>query len=202
MGIGEVGEDLFRRAVLDLADGVEVAREAEVRSDLAADLFHRLEIIHVEEIHPEFRDLLELPLDVPADVEADARAGRMDGIHDLLLTWGDFGGIVLRADEGSGGVAEADEIGSCGNLGAGEIDFHPDNPVHQVADKVGFSRRLEEDVVNPAEVGGLGEGALDPALNRDGVPDLFAVELDGGEAVGHSSAALRVGFLQFCEVGG
>ena len=82
------------------------------------------------------------------------------------------------------------------DLGLGEPGLHLEDELEQVADERRIVEEVGHQAVDAAEVGGLGAGALDPALDDPLAADPLAEEGGRLDAVVHAAAAERVGHFQ------
>jgi len=112
-------------------------------------------------------------------------------IHPRLLTVNEIL-VEDRTEHAGGGVAHADGVGSGRDLGIGVHTGNIGAEVQQVANKSGIVEEIGHDAVEPAQLGGQRERALDPAYNRDLPAGLAAHDFDRTNAVEHTPAWIEI----------
>ena len=123
-------------------------------------------------------------------------AHRVQAVDQLPLEGQDELLVDLRADQRGGGVAHADQVRAASTWARA-------NPSSIATTKPNRSRtnaRIVEEIghqaVDAPQVGGLGAGAFDPALDQFLAADALAQQRGRLDAVVHPPAAERIGDLQ------
>lgn len=137
--------------------------------------------------------LREAALRVAANVQAEPGAGLMQPIHQPLLEGPDEFIVEARADEGGGGIADADEISAGLHLRAAEGDGELQREFEKVPDEGGVVVKIEHQAVDAAQIRGCAAGAFHPAFD-DALRSGAGAQLGEGEqAVTHVRGRGRIG---------
>ena len=135
-------------------------------------------------------------------MEADQAAHLVDGGDHLFFHGEDELAVEIGADEGSGGITKADEVGPGLELVAGEGDFHVENEGEEVADELFIIVEIEHEVVDATEISRLGAGTFDPAFDDVGLADGGGKQFDALDAIGHAATTEGIGLFEGGEGGG
>jgi hypothetical protein len=182
--------------VTENGDGVDVAEEDLMGAHAVSGLVEWGEGIEVDDFAAEAGEALEAEAGVAADVEADEGAEGVEAVDEFFFEGPDEFLVDAGTDEGSGGVADADEIDAGVDLSFGEAEFHLDDEFEEVSDEGGIVEEIEHEGIDAAEVGCFGAGTFDPAFDDFVVGDALAQEGNGFDAVVHPAAAERVWDIQ------
>ncbi len=103
---------------------------------------------------------------VAADVQPHLGAQAVHALDHALLERPDELLIDVRPDQRGGRIADADQVGAGRHLGGGKVQLHGEHELEQPLHEVGVVVEVEHQVVDAAQVGGLGARAFDPALDQ------------------------------------
>ena len=196
MALDQRPQDRLRRAVADRRDRIEVAGQHLAGAHRPAGFLQRHQVVDVHQLAAQRADLRENPPRVAADVQPHLHPQGVQGVdqppligqHELL--------VDLRAHQRRRGVAHAHQVRPRGHLGRGETGLHVEDELEQVADEGRIVEEIGHQAVDAAEVGGLGAGTLDPALDDPLAADPLVQEGHRLHPVVHPAAAQRVGHFQ------
>ena len=104
--------------------------------------------------------------------------------------------IDLRPDQRGGCIADADQVSARRYLRCGELQFQRQHEVEQPLDKVRVIVEVQHQVVDAAQVGSLGAGAFDPALDQLALAAALLQSSDHGQAVSHATMRLDSRLVQ------
>ena len=124
MALGDGRRDLFGRAVAERFHRVDVAGQDRLRSHLLPGLCERDHRIDVDHLATQAAHARQNAADVAADVQPHPGAQRVQAVDQPLLIGPDELFVDLRADQRSGGVAHADQVGAGFDLRPAELQPH------------------------------------------------------------------------------
>ena len=126
-------------------------------------------------------------------------AHSVQAIDQPLLVGPDELFVDLRADQRRGRIAHADQVRAGFHLHPAELQPQGQDEFEQVADEGRIVKKVGHQAIDAAQVGGLGAGPLDPALDEFLAADTLAEEGRGLHAIVHPPAAQRIGHFEPAE---
>jgi len=111
-----------------------------------------------------------------------------------------MGFVEGRGQERGCGIPNANNVGPRADLSSREGDLQIRDPVHQVIDEAGVILGVEHEVGETPQVGGLGDGTLDPAVHLDLAPQGVGQVAHGENPIDHPWSGLRLHRLKLDEV--
>src|ERR1017187_3469712 len=189
-------KDRLRRAATDVLGRIEIAGQDLAGFHLGPGLLERYGEVEIDHIAAQLSDAAQFLSSVPANMQAHPAAHRVNGVHQPLLEGPHELPVDSRTDERSCGIADSYDIGAGFDLHAREAGPRAQDELEQVAHELRVVEKIDHEAVDSTQVGRLGAGAFDPALDEPVGANSPPQQLDAVNAILHAAAAHRIRRLQ------